>query len=96
MFIKLVPIVSLFVPILGLIFSSALFADSQSRLCAWRFGQPDRAYHLNELRRLSGASLQKRNLAEYEGYLEIEKSTVTEMCTLVQGLIADVQTLIAK
>ena len=39
---------------------------------------------------------QKRNLAEYEGYLEIEESTVTEMCALVQSLIADVQTLIAK
>ena len=39
---------------------------------------------------------QKRNLAEYEGYLEVEESTVAEMCTLVQGLIADVQALIAK
>jgi len=39
---------------------------------------------------------QKRNLAEYEGYLEVEESTVAEMCALVQGLIADVQTLIAK
>jgi hypothetical protein len=39
---------------------------------------------------------QKRNLAEYEGNLEVEESTVAEMCALVQGLIADVQTLIAK
>ena len=39
---------------------------------------------------------QKRNLAEYEGYLEVEESTVAEMCALVQGLIVDVQTLIAK
>ena len=39
---------------------------------------------------------QKRNLAEYEGYLEVEDSTVAEMCALVQGLIANVQTLIAK
>ena len=39
---------------------------------------------------------QKRNLAEYEGYLEVEESTVAEMCTLVQVLIADVQVLIAK
>ena len=39
---------------------------------------------------------QKRNLAEYEGYLEVEESTVAEMCALVQSLIADVQTLIAK
>jgi hypothetical protein len=39
---------------------------------------------------------QKRNLAEYEGYLEVEESTVAEMCALVQGLIANVQTLIAK
>jgi len=39
---------------------------------------------------------QKRNLAEYEGYLEVEESTVAEMCALVQSLIADVQNLIAK
>ncbi len=42
--------------------SSALFTDSQSRLYVWLFGQPDRAYHLNELRRLTGlgsASLQR-------------------------------------
>jgi hypothetical protein len=39
---------------------------------------------------------QKRNLAEYEGYLEVEESTVAEMCALVQSLIADVQILITK
>ena len=39
---------------------------------------------------------QTRNLAEYEGYLEVEESTVAEMCELVQGLIADVQVLITK
>ena len=39
---------------------------------------------------------QKRNLAEYEGYLEVEESTVAEMCALVQGLIADAQVLITK
>ena len=39
---------------------------------------------------------QKRNLAEYEGYLEVEESTVAEMCALVQGLIADAQALITK
>lgn len=41
---------------------SALFTDSQSRLFVWLFGQPDRSYHLNELRRLTGlgsASLQR-------------------------------------
>ena len=35
----------------------------------------------------------KRNLAEYEGYLDVEETTVAEMCALVQGLIADVQAL---
>jgi len=39
---------------------------------------------------------QKRNLAEYEGYLDVEESTVAELCALVQNLMADVQTLIAK
>ena len=38
---------------------------------------------------------QKRNLAEYEGYLDVEESTVAEMCALVQSLVADVQNLIA-
>lgn len=34
---------------------------------------------------------QKRNLAEYEGYLEVQEATVEELCTLVASLIADVQ-----
>ncbi len=46
--------------------------------------------------RVLDAAHQKRNLAEYEGYLDIEESTVAEMCALVQNLIADVQNLIAK
>jgi len=42
--------------------AAALFTNSQSRLFVWLFGQPERAYHLNELRRLTGlgsASLQR-------------------------------------
>jgi hypothetical protein len=46
--------------------------------------------------RVLDAAHQKRNLAEYEGYLDIEESTVAEMCALVQSLIADVQDLIAN
>jgi len=41
---------------------SALFTESQSKLYVWLFGQPERAFHLNELRRLTGlgsASLQR-------------------------------------
>jgi predicted nucleotidyltransferase len=41
---------------------AAIFTDSQSRLFSWLFGQPERSYHLNELRRLTGlgsASLQR-------------------------------------
>ena len=34
-----------------------------------------------------------RNLAEYEGYLEVEVATVDELCTLVQSLVTDVQGL---
>ena len=30
---------------------------------------------------------QKRNLAEYEGYLEIEESQITQLCVLVTDLI---------
>ena len=42
--------------------ASTLFSDSQSRVFRWVFGHPDRAFHLNELRRLTGlgsASLQR-------------------------------------
>jgi len=42
--------------------TAALFSDSQARLFGWLFGQPERSYHLSELRRLSGlgsASLQR-------------------------------------
>jgi len=48
--------------IFGMSIRSALFSNSQSRLYVWLFGQPERAYHLNELRRLTGlgsASLQR-------------------------------------
>ena len=58
----IVPIFSLIVLIFGMSVLSALFTDSQSRLFIWLFGQPERAFHLNELRRLTGlgsASLQR-------------------------------------
>lgn len=48
--------------VFGMSIGSALFSDSQSRLFSWLFGQPQRAFHLNELRRLTGlgsASLQR-------------------------------------
>jgi predicted nucleotidyltransferase len=62
MLIQIVPINSLFMLIFGMSISFALFTDSQSRLYSWLFGQPERAFHLNELRRLTGlgsASLQR-------------------------------------
>ena len=42
--------------------ATAIFSDSQSRVFRWLFGQPERSYHLSELRRLTGlgsASLQR-------------------------------------
>jgi DNA-binding transcriptional ArsR family regulator len=42
--------------------SNAIFSPSQCKLYPWLFGQPARAFHLSELRRLSGlgsASLQR-------------------------------------
>ena len=56
------PIFGLIVLIFGVSIFSALFTDSQSRLFIWLFGQPERAFHLSELRRLTGlgsASLQR-------------------------------------
>ena len=42
--------------------ASSIFSDSQSRVYLWLFGQPERSYHLSELRRFTGlgsASLQR-------------------------------------
>ena len=42
--------------------ASALFSDSQAQVLRWLFGQPERSYHLSELRRLTqlgSASLQR-------------------------------------
>jgi len=36
----------------------------------------------------------KRNLAEYEGYLEVEESSISELCVTVILLIHDVEKLI--
>ena len=33
--------------------ATSLFSDSQIRLLPWLFGQPERSYHLSELRRLT-------------------------------------------
>lgn len=44
--------------------------------------------------RVLDAAHQKRNLAEYEGFLEVEESTIAELCALVTELIADVDKLI--
>ena len=46
--------------------------------------------------RVFDAAHQKRNLAEYEGYLDVEESTVAEMCELVEQLVSDVHILISK
>ena len=40
----------------------SIFSDSQARVYQWLFGQPERSYHMSELRRLTGlgsASLQR-------------------------------------
>lgn len=42
--------------------ASSIFSDSQARVYPWLFGQPERSYHMSELRRLTGlgsASLQR-------------------------------------
>jgi hypothetical protein len=43
--------------------------------------------------RILDSAHQKRNLAEYEGFLEIEESTIAELCELVEALIAAVSRL---
>ena len=43
--------------------------------------------------RVFDAAHQKRNLAEYEGYLDVEESAISELCNLVPSLISDVEAL---
>jgi hypothetical protein len=43
--------------------------------------------------RVLDAAHQKRNLAEYEGYMDIEESLIAELIALVRDLIADVENL---
>jgi len=44
--------------------------------------------------RVLDAAHQKRNLAEYEGVLDVEESGIAELCALVAELIADVAKLV--
>lgn len=57
--------------------SAALFSDSQARIFPWLFGQPEREFHLSELRRLTGlgsASLQRElNRLTEAGLLDSER-----------------------
>lgn len=46
--------------------------------------------------RVLDAAHQKRNLAEYEGFLEIEESTIAELQRLANELIADVEKLVTS
>ncbi len=43
--------------------------------------------------RVLDAAHRKRNLAEYEGFLEVEESDIAELCELVSDLIQDVTAL---
>jgi predicted nucleotidyltransferase len=57
--------------------ATALFSESQSRVFRWLFGQPGRAFHLSELRRLTGlgsASLQRElNRLAQAGLIQSER-----------------------
>ena len=57
--------------------ADALLSDSQSRVFRWLFGQPERSYHLSELKRLTGlgsASLQRElNRLTESGLLTSER-----------------------
>ena len=45
--------------------------------------------------RVLDAAHQKRNLAEYEGFLDVEESSIAELCTLVGELVVEVEKLAA-
>ena len=44
--------------------------------------------------RVLDAAHQKRNLAEYEGFLEVDESAITELCDLAGSLIAEVSKML--
>lgn len=44
--------------------------------------------------RVLDSAHQKRNIAEYEGFLEVEESTIVELCVLVDALIDEVTRLV--
>lgn len=44
--------------------------------------------------RVLDAAHQKRNLAEYEGFLEVEESSIAKLCGLVSQLIGDAEKLV--
>ena len=44
--------------------------------------------------RVLDAAHQKRNLAEYEGFLEVDESAIAELCALVNQLISDAERLV--
>jgi len=44
--------------------------------------------------RVLDAAHRKRNVAEYEGFLEVEESAIAELCALVAELIGDVAKLV--
>lgn len=44
--------------------------------------------------RVLDAAHKKRNLAEYEGFLEVEESTIAELCVLTEKLIIGVVLLV--
>jgi len=53
---------------------NAIFSDSQAKIYFWVFGQPNRSFHLNELRKLTGlgsATLQR----------EVNKLVTTKLAT---------------
>lgn len=43
--------------------------------------------------RVLDAAHQQRNRAEYEGFLEVEEAGITELCSLVEELVSDVEDL---
>ena len=46
--------------------------------------------------RVLDAAHRKRNLAEYEGFVELEESAIAELCALVAELIVDVDKLVNR
>ena len=72
--------------------ATALFSDSQSRVFQWLFGQPEREFHLSELRRLTGLGSSSYtvdisaliNETQFNSFLPVQEELLLRIVKIVE------------